>query len=589
MCELSRRKSVFSGESNATGSVSIDRLGHGGHMTRPLATAIVSFAILFLVSLTVSGGEFNASVDAGAEMDIADGEVLDLDLQRAYEIALARNLDLQVGRYDLAIADTGIQGASGIFDPSFDLGAESSYNESPAATQLDGAVVTETRNTQYNLGLGGLMPTGGTASIGLGTRRTATNSQFYFLNPSWGTGLTARLNQPLLRNFGTLVTRSRIVVAQTNRDQAAETLKTQVIATLQQVEQAYWDFAAAKVLVDVKLQSLELAQKLLKETKERIRVGTSAPIDLVQSEASVATRNQDLILARNAQANSEDALKQVLGFQTPAEWAMKIIAAEPYVFEPLDVDLASSIETALKERPEIIRQEMSLDITNLNVKLARNAVLPSLDLTGSYGFSGIGGTLSFDDPITGEPSRIKGGFDDSLDQIVDMDYPNWGVGLALKVPLGNNDAKANLARRRFEHHQTETRLSALQQSITHDVRVAVRYLYDGAASVEAAEASKVLAERNVEAEQTKFANGLSTNFLVLQIQDDLANAQLSNLRARLNYRKAIVGYRVATGTLLDELGVDIADAGAPEEDHTLWKDVKWMQFVDFRGDDESEE
>ncbi len=558
-------------------------------MTRFRITGFSVFAILILTTGGASAGQFDATVNAGAKLDIADGEALDRDLQRAYEIALARNLDLQVGRYDLAIADTSIQGASGIFDPSFDLGADADYRESPAASQLDGALVNKTRNTQYNLGISGLMPIGGSVSLGLGTRRTATNSQFYFLNPSWSTGLTARLNQPLLRNFGTLVTRSRIVIAQTSRDQAAETLRTQVIATLQQVEQAYWDFAAAKVLVEVKQQSLALAQKLLEETRERIRVGTSAPIDVVQSEASAATRNQDLILARNAQANSEDALKQVLGFQTPAEWATKIIAAEPYVFEPLDVDLASSIETALKERPEILRQELALDMAGLNVKLARNTILPSLDLTGAYGFSGIGGTLTADDPITGETLRIKGGFDDSLDQIINTDFPNWGIGLALKVPLGNNDAKANLARRRFEHHQTKTRLSALQQSITHDVRVAVRYLYDGAASVEAAEASKILAERNVEAEQTKFANGLSTNFLVLQIQDDLANAQLSNLQARLNYRKAIVGYRVATGTLLDELGIDIADPGAPDEVHTLWKDAKWMRFIDLKGDDEGKE
>lgn len=557
-------------------------------MTKSIATGFSILAILILLTLTASGGQFTTSVDAGAELDIADGEVLDLDLQRAYEIALARNLDLQIGRYDLAIADTGIRGASGIFDPSFNLGADTNYNESPAATQLDGAEVSKSRNTQYNLELSGLMPTGGTISLGLGTRRTATNSLYYFLNPSWGTGLTARLTQPLLKNFGTLVTRSGIVIAQTSRDQAAETLKTQVIATLQQVEQAYWDFAAAKVQVEVKQQSLELAQKLLEETRVRIRVGTSAPIDVVQSEASVATRNQDLILARNAQANSEDALKKVLGFQTPAEWTMRINTTEPYIFEPLDVDLASSIETALENRPEILSQEMALDLTDLNVKLARNAVLPSLDLTGSYGFSGIGGTLTIIDSNTGETTRVKGGFDDSLDQIVDVDYPNWGVGLALKVPLGNNDAKAYLARRRFEHQQTKTHLAALQQSIIHDVRVAVRFLYDGAASVEAAEASKVLAERNVEAEQTKFANGLSTNFLVLQIQDDLANAQLANLQARLNYRKAIVGYRVATGALLDDLRITVADPDAPEELHTLWKDVKWMQFVDFAGDSDDD-
>ncbi len=193
------------------------------------------------------------------------------------------------------------------------------------------------------------------------------------------------------------------------------------------------------------------------------------------------------------------------------------------------------------------------------------------------------------DPITGESIETKGGFDDSVDQITDLDFPYWVLGVNLKVPLGNNDAKATLARRRFENHQAQTALSALQQSITHDVRLAVRYLYDGAAAVDAAEASRVLAERNVEAEQTKFQNGLSTNFLVLEIQDALATAQLADLRARLTYRRAIVAYRVAIGTLLDELDIKVADQEATESAHDLWKDVKWMQFVDLSRDKPNKE
>ncbi len=546
---------------------------------------LIGLMALSTLALPAAAAEFNTDVGRVEPGNLSGQDVLKLDLQRAYEIAIARNLDLQVGRYDLAIATTDIQRSAGIFDPSITLGGNQNFSKSPAATQLDGAPIIESRNRQYSLGLSGMAPTGGTLSLEFGTRRTETNSQFYFLNPSWNTGLTARLNQPLLKNFGTLVTRSGIIVAQNNRQQAAETLKAQLITTLQTVEQAYWDFTAAQVQVRVKQQSLDLAEKLLEETRERIKVGTSAPIDLVQSEASVATRKQDLILAKNALDNAQDTLKQVLGFETPAEWAVTIETSEPYVFEPLTVDLASSIEAALEKRPEILRQELALGMTDLGVKLARNALLPSLDLTGSYGFSGLGGTLMMTDPETGEPIELKGGFGDSLDQVIDLDYPNWAVGLNLKIPLGNNDAKATLARRRFEHHQNQTRMAALKQTIIHDVRIAVRALIDGAASVEAAEASRVLAEKNVEAEETKFANGLSTNFLVLQIQDDLANAQLTELRARLSYRKAIVGYRVATGTLLDALGIDIADDGAPEEPHTLWKDVKWLQFVDFSGRD----
>ncbi len=558
-------------------------------MFRILALGCAALTLSMLFPLAVYAIEFSMSSDPATVLELESGSALELDLERAYEIALARNLDLQVGRYDLAIADTSIRGASGIFDPNFDFGVNGDYTKSPSSNQLEGALVNETRNTAFSTGIGTLMPTGGNIGLNVQTRRTETNSTFYFLNPSWYSRFGATFTQPLLKNFGTLVSRSGIVVAQTNRAQAIETLNLQVIGVLQQVEDAYWEFAAAQVEVDVKEQSLKLAEQLLEETRERIRVGTSAPIDSVQSEASVATRVQDVILARNARANKEDALKKVLGFQTPGEWAMAIETKEPYLFEALEVDLAESIETAISSRPEIRRQQLHIQNTELYTKLARNATLPSLDLNASYGLGGVGGTLSVVDPRTGNTIETKGGFDDSLDQITDLNFPYWVLGVNLKVPLGNNDAKATLARRRFESHQAQTTLAALQQSITHDVRLAVRYLYDGAAAVDAAEASRVLAERNVEAEQTKFQNGLSTNFLVLQIQDDLANAQLADLRARLTYRRAIVAYRVAIGTLLDELGIEVADQEATESAHDLWKNVKWMQFVDLsknKADDE---
>ena len=156
------------------------------------------------------------------------------------------------------------------------------------------------------------------------------------------------------------------------------------------------------------------------------------------------------------------------------------------------------------------------------------------------------------------------------------------MGVQLTVPIGNNEAKARLAQRRYETQQGNVQLNALKQEITRQVRFAVRALYDGAAAVEAATASMVLAERNVEAEQTKFDNGLSTNFQLSQIQEDLANAQLALIRAHLDYRKAMVGYREATGTLLDHLNVKILDPGAPEKTpHDFWKDVEWLQFEDF--------
>lgn len=544
-------------------------------------------APLFILSLFLSFGVGATEFQAGPAREhpgiSASGTELALDLKTAREIALERNLDLLVGRYDLAVADTQVAGASGSFDPNFNLGVNGDYTESPAASQLEGADVNVSRNTSFTMGLASMIPTGGNFSMNLSTRRTETNSQFYFLNPSWFTRLSADFTQPLLKNFGTLVSRSGIVIARTSRKQAAENLKLQVIDVLQQVDQAYWDYTAAQFAIEVKQHSLELAQQLLDETRERIRVGTSAPIDQIQSEASVAARRQDVILAENALANAEDALKKVLGFETPEEWNLRIKTTDSYEFKVIHADLGKSINEALKNRSELYRQKLGLQLSDLNVKLARNALLPELNLQATYGFGGLGGTLSTVDPVTGRVTKITGGFDDSLDQVIRLDYPQWSMGLNLKMPLGNTSAKADLARRRFEKDKSEAQLAALKQSITHEVRLAVRGLRDGAASVDAAIASRKAAEKNVEAEQTKFDNGLSTNFQVLKIQDDLAAARLTEIQSRLQYRKAIIAYLVATGKLLDKFKVTIADSGPPDDAHTLFKDVKWMQFVDLKG------
>jgi outer membrane protein len=510
------------------------------------------------------------------------GNELKLDLESAYELALSRNLNLQVGRYSVASADSNIFANTGIFDPNFTAGISGNFVRTPSATALEGALVSENRTTQFGVGINQLLPTGTYLNLESGGLRRGTNSEFYFLNPSYDTNIKLTLQQPLLDGFGTIFNRSGIVIAELQRDRVATGFESTVVATLRDVENAYWDLVAARRAIEVAEQSLTLAQQLLSETQERVKVGTSAPIDMVQSEATVATRVQDLIAARNLAANAEDSLKAVLGFNDPNEWTVTIVTTEDYGYAPMEPDLLQAIETAHRSRPEIREKSFEIDQLDYNVKVARNVTLPDLNLEASYGFGGLDGDATIEDPTTGENVKVDGSFGGSYDQLVGWDYPNWSVGLRLSIPIGNNEAKARLAQRRYEAQQGDVQLAALKQEITRQVRFAVRALYDGAAAVDAAEASMVLAKRNVEAEQTKFDNGLSTNFQLSQIQDDLANAQLRLIRAHLDYRKAMVGYREATGTLLDHLNVKILDAGAPEKiPHDYWKNVKWLQFENF--------
>lgn len=530
----------------------------------------------------------------------AGSDTLTLDLVDAFQLALARNLDLQVGRYNLASADSGILARSGIFDPVLGASVDGDYTESPSSSELEGALVGKSRNTRLGLGLSQLLPTGTQLDFQLGSYRSETNSLYYYLNPRWNSGFTASLRQPLLNGFGTLVNRANIVIARNNRDQTASAFAITVISTLLDVERAYWDLVAAREQVTVKQQSVDLATRLLNETGERVKVGTSAPIDLIQSEAGVATRRQELIYARNAASNAEDTLKALLGFDQPEEWLRAVEAGESYETKPFPADLASAIETALVNRPEIQQRQLALEALELYVKLARNAVLPKLDLEASYGFSGISGKgyleipvidpdtgLPVVDPITGEPVTermdVSTSWNDSMTMVRDADYPNWKLGVTLSVPLGNNEAEGTVAERRFELEKGKTELAALRQQVVYEVRRAVRALDDGAAAIDAAVSSRQLAERNLQAEYTKFNNGLSTNYQVLEIQQDLADAQMSELRARIDYRKALAGYRAATGTLLETVGVEIVDPGATEPKHDYWKDVEWLQFVDLKG------
>ncbi len=302
----------------------------------------------------------------------------------------------------------------------------------------------------------------------------------------------------------------------------------------------------------------------------------------MQSEATVATRKQELIFALNAAANAEDNLKGLLGFDQPQEWEVRIETTDSYVIEPILPNLAESIGTALVKRPAILRQELEMQRLQHNVNVAKNRALPRLDLTGSYAFGGLSGTSTIEGP-DGEPITIRDGLGDAAEQVFNFDFPAWTAGLTFSVPIGNHQAKELLVRTRWDRDRTGAQLEALKQQITREVRFAVRSLEDGAAAIDAAVASRRLAERNLEAEKTKFDNGLSTNFQVSEIQDALATAQFAEIQARVGYRQAIATYYASTGTFLEAKNVEITDTEASDSVHDYWKDVKWLQFTDFKG------
>lgn len=483
-----------------------------------------------------------------------------LALRDAVVLALEHNINLEVSRLGLAGSVAALDGSQGLFDPYLNVQGATSESSSPATNQLVGAQVSTGRRRNLDLSLGKLFAPGTELTVGWTNSRSSTNSSFYFLNPSYNSGFTLGLQQPLLRGFGTDVNRAGIAVARRSRDISRLGFEQIVIGTLQQVESAYWNLVFQIENLAVKRKSLRLAQDLLDQTQTRVRIGTAAPIDIVQSEATVAAREQDIILAENAVEDAADLLKRLMGFENREDWQSRISPTDALDVHTESVKLDDAITEALERRSEVKQKVLESEIREVNLLAARNATLPRLNLSVNYGYTGVGGTRTVRDSDTGEVIEvIKGGWDDALEQITDLDYRQWSAGVNFTYTIGNRDAKARLAQRRYELHSARQTLAQQRQTVIADVRDAVRGLDAGAKSIAAAIKARELAERNLDAEQKKFANGMSTNYQVLRIQEDLAAAQASELYARVGFRISRLAYEVAVGKLLETMGVRIAE------------------------------
>ncbi|HET9767458.1 MAG TPA: TolC family protein, partial [Thermoanaerobaculia bacterium] len=308
--------------------------------------------------------------------------------------------------------------------------------------------------------------------------------------------------------------------------------------------------------VEVTEESLRLAQDLHRMNKVRVDVGTLAPLELVQSEVGIATREESIILAQFRRDNAEDALRQLLHFEEGELWNLPIVPTTPAQLPTPQIDLDAAIATAMKERPELRNQELQVDLRALDAAYFRNQMLPRLDLTARYGYNGIGGTIR--NPTTGEIIE-SGGASDAIRQVRDRDFDGWRLTLDFAYPLQNRSARAAKAIADVNLEQGKTQLEQLQETVRTEVRRAVRSVRTATQEIQSATASVRLAEQNVDAERKRYENGLSTSFQVLQIQEDLTEARSRLVASVAGYRRALAEYYRSIGQLLDAEGVELED------------------------------
>jgi outer membrane protein len=329
-------------------------------------------------------------------------------------------------------------------------------------------------------------------------------------------------------------------------------LRQTLASTTRTVRNAYWNLAYAVASLSVQQQSLELAQESLRNTRARVEIGTTPPIDIVEAESEVAAREEAVIVAQANIATSEDTLRAlVFDPAMPDFWTMRIEPTELPPFQPTVVDVESAVRNALARRTDLEQTRKSMEATDVNIRFFRNETLPDVTANLNYGLTALGGTRL---PSTGtgfpgfpvDPSAptgpIEKGYASVLRDLLGVNSPSWTASLNISYPIGTSSAEANLARARLQYSQSQTRLKNQQLQVTTQVRQQARNVQTNQQRVQSTRASRALAERRLDAEQRKFTAGTSTSFQVFQVQRDLSQARNNELRAILDYNQSVVDF-----------------------------------------------
>jgi outer membrane protein TolC len=571
------------------------------------------------------------------EQLIQNGKLM-LSLDDAIAIAVSDNLDIAVARYNLPIADTDIlraksggvplgvnagvvsntpgggvggigagvtgtgaggttagaggagAGAGGIvgstsgagpqpdsFDPVLGANFQISHATSPQTTNfITGTnVLTQNQGTADFTYFQGFSP--GTAlTVTMNNSRAVSNNLRSIINPSLSSNFTVQLRQHLLQGFGPKLNTRFIRQAKNNKVISEEAFRNQIISTVSQIENIYWDLVNAYQDVKVKERSLGLAQKTLADNQKQVQIGTLAPLDVVRAQSTVASAEQDLIVSQTTLQLQQLTMKNALTRDLPANSPLMQVEVIPtdMVQIPAQENLPpveQLIQQALQNRPDYIQQKIGLKNSQINLEGTRNGLLPTVDLVGFYGATSIAGNQNagitcapLQDPATTgclpQGSIPPTGFGDAFTNLFNSSGPNKGVALNVQIPLGNRSAQATAVRSQLEYRQSELSLKAFENQVAIQVRNDAFTVEQNRARVAAAQKARELAAETLDAEQKKYNLGASTYLNVLSDERDLAQAESNLVSAMTNYAKSRVQLDKDTAQTLERNNIKLDEA-----------------------------
>jgi outer membrane protein TolC len=557
---------------------------------------------------------------------IRDGKLY-LSLKDAIRLALENNLDLAIARYNLPIANMDIlrtraggifrgvnagvvqgtpgggvggfgtgapgagaggttggaggagAGASGLVQSTLGVGtAVASYD--PAiigsvgaehqTTPLANQQIYGVPSLQSNTGQAGItysqaFPTGTSFTVEFNNSRQTTNSPFFNLSPVLNSMYRFSFQQQLLAGFGFGPNLRYLTIAKNNKKISDIGFKDQVIATITQIKNIYWDLVNAYEQARVNEQSLAFAQQSLGNARKQLQLESVPAMDVMRAEAEVSKRDQDLTVARTSLQLQELLIKNALtrSLDDPVLEAVPVVPVDR--FESVEAQATEAVQDliaqALRNRPELAESDVDLANRQISGRAARNALLPSLALVGFYGGSGLAGPLN---PIYNLPtpnsSNVPLDYSGALANAFNKSSPDYYIGLSLNIPLRNRVAKADQYRSELEYRQAELRREQLRKQIRIEVRNAQYALEQTGARVGAARKARDLAQRTFEIMQKEQTLGAGSTFQTMTAQRDLSIAELDMVTAMTTYEKAKIELDRATGSALEHNGIKVQDA-----------------------------
>jgi outer membrane protein len=467
--------------------------------------------------------------------------------------------------------------ATGSTIPNYDPVVNFAYNWGHRSVPQSNAFTTGTNtlvltSSTPNMSIQKGFVTGTTVTFGWNNTFSTTNAARTDFNPSTTANFSLQFNQHLLQGFGRAVNNRNIRIAQNNRSVSDQVFRQQVITTISAIINLYWDLVSFNEDVRVKRQAVALAQKLYEDNQKQVEIGTLAPIEIVRAEAQMASSQQDLVVSETRVLLQETILKNALsrtGTASPSVADAHIVPMDTIRIPPAEAiePLQDLIGSAMKNRPEIMQTQLQVENTKIGLQGTKSEMRPTLDLVGNLQNNGLAGQINVI-PIPGTPvgtprsvnDFFLGGYGTAMSQLFRRNFPDYGIGFQLNIPLKNRAAQADMVRDQVSLRQQEIRQQQQINQVRVDVTNAMIAVQQARANYEAAVKARVLQEQTLDAEQKKYALGASTNFLVIQSQRDLAAAQSAEVNARGVYSRARVLLDQATGRTLEANSIQLDEA-----------------------------